>query len=105
MHLGIQLVVLIQVGNQKIAADRVGSSDAKLPAAKAAGFHQIDLSLTDQLNGRFDVAKKSFSFGRQLDTFCTADKQRCSQLFFQGLDRLADSRLGDIQLAGGLGKA
>ena len=63
MHLGIQLVVLIQVGNQKIAADRVGSSDAKLPAAKAAGLHQIDLSLTDQLDGRLDVAEQCFAFG------------------------------------------
>ena len=56
-------MVLIQVGDQQITADRVRGSDTKLASAKAAGFHQIDFSLTDQLDGRLDVAEQCFAFG------------------------------------------
>ena len=104
MHLRIGLVVAVQIGNQQMAADRVCRTDTKLVAAETAGFENIIFALPNQLDRRFDMAQQCLTLRCQLDIFGTADKKRGAELFFQCFDRLADSGLGNIELAGSFGK-
>ena len=96
---------LLQVRNQKIAADRVACTDMKLPEAKRACIEKLALPACEQIHCRLHMLKECKSRRCELHLFCAADKERLSELFFKSLYRLADRRLGDEELFARIGKA
>ena len=47
------------------------------------------------MDGRLNMAQKNLTLRRQPDPLGAADKKGLVQLFFQNLNRLTDSRLGN----------
>ncbi len=95
----------VQVGHEKIPADGIAGTHAELSAAQGVCFHDLRLSASDQVHGRFHMAQEDLPLRRELHLFRAADKERLIQLLLQDLDGLADCGLGDEELLGGFREA
>ena len=94
----------LQIGNQVIAADGVAGSDAQLAAVQRVRLKKLIFPFADQVHGRLNMPQENLSLRGELYFLCAPDKKRLIQLFFQNLDGLADSGLGNKQVFGRLGK-
>ena len=97
------LMKFLQVADEKIAADRVTCSDPKMTGEQLF-IRKKSFSFPQHFQCRLYMLKKQFTFSSQDHFLGAADKKGVPQFLFQSFDGLADSRLGDIELAGSLGK-
>lgn len=61
-------VKAFQIGNQKVSADGVTCTDSDLSAG-GGGFQNLSLAALDQVDRRFNVAKKNLAFRGELYFF------------------------------------
>ena len=78
----------LEIGDQEIAADRVGGRDVQLTGRDNGVVQELVLSPHNQIDGRLYMFEEDFPGWRQGDLLGGAEEELLIQLFLQGLDGL-----------------
>ena len=100
---GVLPVKGLQIGGQEPAGDRVAGADNQIAHQQLPGLGELVLAGLEQRQGTADIVVEQLPLAGQGDAPGTAGEQTHLQLRLQLLHRLADGRLGDIEIFGGHG--
>ena len=94
-----------QVVQQDMLAERGADTDTDMTNPKFVVFFQTFFPFYNIIQSAFDIVIQDRPFFGQGNASGIADKECDSHVFFQITDRLADSRLADIELVCGTADA
>ena len=95
----------LQVVQQDMLAERGADTDTDMTDSKFVIFFQTFFALYNVIQSTFDIIVQDRPFFGQSNSSGIADEKCDSHIFFQITDRLADSRLADIELVCGTADA
>ena len=104
VDIGMFFMESLKVGEQVMAGDGIRCRDFNLSIEQLGHIGKFFFPGFQQGKSRFHIIAKQPPFCGKCHPSCAADKERGAERFFQVCNRLADCRLGNIQLPGCFGK-